>query len=130
MDIQSAKKIMTMLASGVDPDTGEATLLSRNVTNALWRILAFVEYCEKRRDATLLPNRGKSWTQTEDAQVCSEFAKRMSFARMAEVHGRTRGAIISRLQHLGKIEPTYVFSDEYSAEHARTRRPRFTPLAS
>lgn len=107
MQIQQDLKIVTMLASGADPDTGEAILLSRNVTNALWRIIEFAVQNAKSQTREPPQNRGRSWSGAEDAQVCSEFERREALGKIAEVHGRTRGAFVSRLQRLGKINVAY-----------------------
>jgi hypothetical protein len=109
-----------LLASGVDPDTGEATLLSRNVNNALLRIVEFVAHCEESPAGAHPPNCGRSWSHAEDAQVCSEFERGVGFSKIAEVHGRTRGAIVSRLQRLGRINIGYVRHNGQSAEHTQT----------
>lgn len=48
-------------------------------------------------------NAGKSWTELEDHKLEDEFDSRMSIAAIAQEHGRTNGAIESRLVRLGKI---------------------------
>jgi hypothetical protein len=111
---------MTQLAYGADPDTGEATLLSRNVTNALWRIIELVTHHEESRARAITPNCGKSWSRAEEAQVCSEFERGMPFSKMAELHGRTRGAIVSRLEQLGKIKDLYGFHAGHSSPRSQT----------
>jgi len=120
MQIQEALRVMRLLASGADPDTGEATLLSRNVTNALWKIIELVTHYEESRAGALTPNGGKSWSRAEEARICTEFERGMPFSKMAEVHGRTRGAIVSRLQRLGKINNVYDFHAGHSPARSQT----------
>ena len=43
------------------------------------------------------------WTEAEDRQLAEELEAGMPLKRMAEIHRRTRGAILSRLRKLGKV---------------------------
>jgi predicted house-cleaning noncanonical NTP pyrophosphatase (MazG superfamily) len=48
-------------------------------------------------------NAGKPWTELEDHKLEDEFDSQMPIAAIAQEHGRTKGAIESRLVRLGKI---------------------------
>ena len=48
-----------------------------------------------------LRNAGKPWNDIEDSKLSDEFASKMSISDIASEHGRTRGAIESRLEKLG-----------------------------
>ena len=54
---------------------------------------------EKKRTGST-PNRGKPWTKAEDDQLRAEYMEGKSMRSMARKHGRTQGAIESRLKHL------------------------------
>ena len=48
---------------------------------------------------------GAPWDAAEDARLENAFHNRVDIARMAENHGRSRGAIFARLEALGLIDP-------------------------
>lgn len=51
-----------------------------------------------------LDNRGAPWSSDEDNQLLVEFSENKSINEISTLHGRTGGAIHSRLVRLGKIE--------------------------
>lgn len=51
-------------------------------------------------------NRGEKWSSGEDDQLRSEFGDKKSITEMSVSHGRTKGAITSRLNRLGLYENT------------------------
>lgn len=115
MDITRAKKLLSALADGIDPFTGE--LLPQNhVCNQPEMIRAFHEVLNvipspKKR---ILPrNAGKPWTGIEEERLLEEFDSGMTTSAIAKEHGRSKGAIESRLADLGKITDTY--------SHGKTR---------
>lgn len=57
----------------------------------------------EHKNAHLLANAGAPWSQEEDDELSREFAAKISIAELAKRHGRTQGAINSRLVRLGKI---------------------------
>ena len=96
MDIQRAKELLTALADGLDPLTGEV-LPSDHVCNKgdIVRALHCVLEALPRGLKKPLPaNNGKPWTEKADQELCSLCAH----------FGRTSGAIESRLERLGKIQ--------------------------
>ena len=50
-------------------------------------------------------NGGTVWTAEEEDQLRQEFAKEQSIREIAAAHGRSRGAIRSRLRLMGLIDP-------------------------
>ena len=56
-----------------------------------------------------LRNAGKPWTDIEDEKLTDEFASKMSISDIAAEHGRTRGAIESRLEKLGLKKKSFWF---------------------
>lgn len=58
---------------------------------------------ENSDDVKKRGNRGSRWTEEEDARVTEEFKSGMKISEIAKKHGRTNGAIRSRLQKHGLI---------------------------
>lgn len=116
MDTQQTIKVLQALLDGTNPDTGavlpaDSILHSPTVIRALARLILSFEYCEGRsqeKKRKLPPNAGRPWATEEDAQVCDELGKGVPIAEMARSHGRSNGAIWSRLVRLGKIAPEFV----------------------
>ena len=114
MDITRARDIVRSLAEGVDPSTGEV-LPGENVYNtpevirALYTILE-VTAPKPAQPLNPLRNAGKLWTELEDDKLREEFAEKIKISDIAKEHGRTYGAIESRLEHLGlKKKPFWLF---------------------
>lgn len=107
MDIPETLKIMRALANGVDPETGsklEDNSLYRRpqIVKALNRsISALVQ--EQKREQYKPTNAFRTWTRSEDAQVCEEVRNGMDFHDIAKAHNRTLASIVARLVKLGKI---------------------------
>ena len=102
MDIVRAREIIRILADGIDPTTGEvlpaeSVCNSPEVIRALFVVLDATE--SKKRFHS--QRAGAPWTDAEDEQLRNEFLSGTKSATMAKEHSRTRGAIESRLKHLG-----------------------------
>ena len=55
------------------------------------------------------PNAGSPWKPAEDELLAKEFDQSVAIDEIARLHGRTRWAITTRLEHLGKIKlPDFV----------------------
>lgn len=112
MDTIRAKEIIRTLADGVDPTTGEvlpaeSAYNSPEVIRALFTLL---EYVNKDTGRDLLRNAGKPWTDAEDDKLRDEFLSKLRISDIAKEHGRSYGAIESRLDHLGlKKKPFWLF---------------------
>lgn len=109
MDIVRAKELLSALADGIDPFTGE--LLPQNhVCNQPEMIRAFHELLNvipSPKKKNLPRNAGKPWTDIEEEKLLDEFGSGMTTSVIAKEHGRSKGAIESRLANLGKITDTY-----------------------
>jgi superfamily II RNA helicase len=110
MEIQEALAVIRKLADGIDPETdallpGDCLYHHPQAVRAMHRAVAALEFQAERESAKrFLPkNAGKAWTNQEDAQVCDELRRGMSFERIAQLHNRTNGSIVARLVRLGKI---------------------------
>lgn len=111
MDLIRAREIIHALAEGVDPFTGEV-LSKESVYNKPDVIRALYTILEETTPKPLDPyrNAGKPWTELEDDKLREEFAEKIKIADIAKEHGRTYGAIESRLDHLGlKKKPFWLF---------------------
>lgn len=112
MDIIRAKNIVRDLAEGIDPRTGEflppdTIYNSPEVIRALFTLLEWTDSCIAQDP---LRNAGKPWSDVEDDKLRDEFLSRFKTADIAKEHGRSCGAIESRLEHLGlKRKPFWRF---------------------
>lgn len=105
-----AKRIIALLANGIDPETGEI-LPTQSIINRPEVIRALVvagmalEKAAKRaeRDSLLPGNAGRPWSEEEDQTLLARFDSGVPAKDIAAEHGRTRGAIAARLVRLGRI---------------------------
>lgn len=111
MGNDEALKILRALADGVDPLTGEilpdaSPYQSAQITRALYVAMQALEYRieSEVQQSTGPMNAGKPWSEDEDRRVVAEFDSGTTVKKIAELHGRTSGAIRSRLVKLGKID--------------------------
>lgn len=109
MDITRAKELLSALADGIDPFTGEILSQSHvcnqpEIIRALHEVLNAIPETKKKN---LPRNAGKPWTEIEEEKLLDEFDSGMTTSAIAKEHGRSRGAIESRLADLGKITDTY-----------------------
>lgn len=112
MDINRAKEMIRTLADGVDPTTGEV-LPAESVYNSpeiIRALFTLLEYINKDTAKDPLRNAGKPWSDVEDDKLRDEYLSNLKISDIAKEHGRTYGAIESRLEHLGlKKKPFWLF---------------------
>ena len=106
MDINRAKEILSILAEGVDPTTGEvlpdeSVCNKGEVVRALYTVLNSLN--EKKTKKNLPANAGKPWSADEDARLQSYFEAGMSKKELCAEFERTPGSISSRLAQLGLL---------------------------
>ena len=109
MDIIRAKEILMALADGVNPMTGEV-LPPEDSCNQADVIRALHTLLDAIPSSKLKPqplNAGKPWDEIEEGKLLDEFDSGMSVSAIAREHGRSKGAIESRLAALGKLDRTY-----------------------
>ncbi|MBR0324311.1 MAG: hypothetical protein IIX06_07480, partial [Bacteroidales bacterium] len=106
MDINRAKEIISALAEGIDPTTGEV-LSDDNVCNkgevvrALYTVLNSLD--AKKSKKNLPENAGKRWTNEDDKKLCEMFDAGACKKDICKTFKRTQTGIAARLVRLGKI---------------------------
>ncbi|MDO4816255.1 MAG: hypothetical protein Q4A83_06600 [Bacillota bacterium] len=106
MDIERAKEILGFLADGIDPFTG-ALLDEDSICNQAEVVRAFHAIqteLEKASKKKLPENNGNPWTEEADQELLEMYDTGSTEKELSEYFKRTKGAIHSRLKHLGKIE--------------------------
>ncbi len=111
MNTSETTKILKTLADGVDPYTGkvfseDSPYQHPQVMRALFTTIRILEDVEdrERRKKPQPSNAGKPWDCTEDEQLSVSFDGGTPIKELVQIHGRTAGAIQSRLVRLGKIK--------------------------
>jgi len=104
MDIVRAKEIVSALADGIDPTTGEVlpedSIYNKGeIIRALYTVLSSLESANPKKK--LPKNAGKPWTTEADAELRACFESGMSKKEISAKFERTSGSIASRLAHLG-----------------------------
>lgn len=110
MDIIRAREIVRTLIDGVDPTTGELLPYDSpyNAPEVIRALLKVWEVTAPRERKRAKPrNAGKPWPEIEDDKLRDEYASGMRISDIAREHGRTFGAIESRLDHLGLRKKSY-----------------------
>lgn len=107
MELKQAKALLTELADGVDPLTGEC-LPADSVCNRPEIIRALhcvLQYASDRPKRSALPNAGKPWTEEDETALMQMFDAGRSVEEMQARFQRTNGAIVRRLERLGRLRP-------------------------
>jgi len=111
MDPQKALGMLTSLADGIDPVTGEvfsadSPYQNPDVVRALFVAISALQarIATVERSSTLPDNAGKAWSAAEEQLLIQSFDAGMTETDLAKAHERTKGSIRSRLIRLGKIE--------------------------
>lgn len=115
MTPKEAKQIIDVLASGVDPATGEVLpedhpLNSPHVIRALFIAAKALEgvTAKPARASAAEPTKtgkaGKPWGEDEDQRLLAGFDAGTPVAALALAHERSNGAITARLERLGRLQ--------------------------
>jgi hypothetical protein len=122
MDREQVIAVVESLANGTDPTTGaripHETFHSADTIRALFAAGALLKAGAPRPARTKLTSAGAPWSTEEDERLCREFDTKMTVSQIALQHGRSSGAITSRLVKLGRIEPSTVESRDRGARVA------------
>ena len=110
MSPKEAKRILELLANGVDPVTGEIlpgnhVVNSPDVIRALFLAAQALDTGPvKLQKPSSGGQAGKPWTVDEEQRLISEFESGASIEQMSITHERSKGGIAARLVRLGKID--------------------------
>lgn len=96
-------EILESLANGIDPVTrtpipAGSTVQHPAILRALFNAVTELKISMARG------NQGNKWTNTEEEQLKQHFNDGKRIIEMARIHGRTTGAIRSRLIKIGLLE--------------------------
>lgn len=118
MQIQQVISILDSMAAGVDPTTGQPLphdlFQSPDIIRAFFTAANALRTNGVTAPAAVPSSRprpqaaGARWTDEEDARLAGEFDGGVAVSAIARLHGRTLGAINSRLVKLGKVDPDAV----------------------
>ena len=114
MDHTEAHKILSALADGCDPTTGEkveGSILQRgDVIRALHSAIRALEASARsntRSSRARMPaNAGKAWTEQKDRELLEKFDAGQTVAQLAQAHDRTPAGIHARLVRHGCLQET------------------------
>ena len=111
MDKNKAKEIISVLAEGIDPITGEVLPEDHvcnkvDVVRALYALLQSEETSSKKKE---YENSGKKWTAEEDSLLKELFEKGYRKVELQKTFMRSKGSIEARLVKLGLIEEGFNF---------------------
>ena len=112
MDINRAKKIISALAEGVDPTTGEV-LPDNSVCNKGEIVRAFyavVNHLDEKNPKKNIPaNAGKPWTKEDEDLLVNLYRSGTSKKDICISLQRSETSVAARLVHLGVIEDRDIF---------------------
>lgn len=108
MEAGRAREILTLLADGIDPYTGEQFPIDSpyqhpDTVRALFMAIAALPKSSRPKGASRDGRAGQPWSEQEDERLRDDFGSGMSVADLARSHERTHGAIAARLVRLGLV---------------------------
>lgn len=113
MELSRAKELLTTLADGVNPLTGEILEPSElcnqgEIVRALYTVLSALDTASVKKYKQP-ENAGKPWSKEDDALLSSMFDAGQSKRELCRHFQRTQGSIAARLVRLGKIADRETF---------------------
>ena len=104
MELNRAKEIISALAEGIDPTTGEvlpedSVYNKGDIVRALYTVLNSLD--AKKAKKPLPENAGKPWSKDEENYLIELYNKGFSKKQISKEFRRTTGSISSRLSRLG-----------------------------
>lgn len=110
MDHAEAHKIISALADGCNPTTGEkvedSVLQHGDVIHALHMAARVLEKRKRRSSAGMPARHGQPWTEQEDRELLEKFDAGQSVKQLAEAHERRPAGIHARLVLHGRLQGT------------------------
>lgn len=113
MDDNKALAIVSALANGVNPQTGEmfevdSPYQAADVIRALYvavRALEMNNRTKARNTRARMPaNAGKPWSEQEDRELLDKFDSGLTVPQLAQAHDRTMAGIQARLERHGRMQ--------------------------
>lgn len=116
--LKRAIGLLDQLYEGIDPLTGErlpntSPYQNPDVVRSLRLGVSSLKSTLKRKERNTFARTGQAWSRLEDEQLCREFEEGWSFEKMATDHGRSKGAVVARLERLGKVQRDFDRSPSY-----------------
>lgn len=110
MDIIVAKEIITALADGINPVTGEilpseCVCNNAEVVRAFYTVLRNIDPIVKKKEVS--ENAGKPWTKEDDELLKKMFKEGARKKDLQEHFKRSPGSINARLARLGLIDEKF-----------------------
>lgn len=115
MDIARAREIISALAEGVDPTTGEvlpdnSVYNKGEIVRAFYAVLNHLE--EKKPKKNMPANAGKPWTKEDEDLLVSLYRSGTPKRDICKTLQRTESGVAARLVYLGIIENRDIFRDK------------------
>ena len=145
MEREQALKILSALANGVHPATGErfgadSPYQHPDTVRALYEsihVLQAPQTASPARDQKAgsgASNRGNPWTPDEEERLASAFDAGKGVDEIVRSHNRSRAAIEARLVKLGRLDPAAVtvplrYPPKPPGDEARSRTAGHGPAA-
>ena len=115
METTHAREILKSLADGRDPVTGapfprDSAYQQADTVRALYVALEALDQPAGKPKRPADPNRpqvGRPWTPEEEQKLRDAFTTHKPIPEIAATHGRTPGAVTSRLVRLGLIQDDF-----------------------
>ena len=109
MELKQAKKILELLADGINPATGEPleeydSCNQVDVVRALHIVLKHLNKPSENPKKSSAGNAGKPWTAEDDEILGRMFDTGCSTQEMCNHFQRSKGGITARLVRIGKID--------------------------
>jgi len=113
MDETRALGIVSALANGVNPQTGEvfeadSPYQSVEIIRALYFAVRAMEMTSRNRPRAVRlrapANAGKPWTEQEDLELLEKFDEGIPVPELARAHDRTPAGIQARLERHGRLQ--------------------------
>ncbi len=119
MEREQALKILSALANGVHPATGErfaadSPYQDPDTVRALFESIHLLQAPQAspaprdQKSAAGPTNRGNPWTPEEEERLATAFDAGKSVEEIVRAHNRSRAAIEARLVKLGRLDPSAV----------------------
>ena len=108
MEVETAKKLLTVLANGINPITGEVlpetdSCNQVEIVRALNTVLRYLDNQPQKSTKPSPDNAGKPWTVEDEEALSHMFDQGCTQKDICSYFKRSPGAIAARLVKLGKI---------------------------